>query len=288
MLALTSETGQEVRTGDGRVGRVLGRLRDLTVRLDAEHPTVHRLAVGSPRWLTHLVAWEDVISFGRSGVVVDEPASRPEFAVDATHLPLRSDELLLVRDVLDTQIVDVVGHRLARVSDVLLSWTAEGRLEVVAVDVGMKGVCRRLGLRRLSEHLRERAVDWSDLHLGGGRGHEIHLATTVAAVHRLGPHDLAELLTRLNPDRAAEVLAAVGPRRAADAVTRTHPEVGGRLMLALDSDEAAKVMDEMAPATGRHYRHLLGTRSPLTRRRFSRLRGWRRHDLPRPGTGAER
>ena len=55
-----------------------------------------------------------------------------------------------MRDVLDTQIIDLVGQRLARVADVVLTRTADDRLELVGVEVGFGGVLRRLGLRRLA------------------------------------------------------------------------------------------------------------------------------------------
>jgi hypothetical protein len=70
---------------------------------------------------------------------------------------------LLVRDVLDTQIVDVAGHRVTRVADVMLA-ELDGRLRVVGVDVGAGAVIRRLGLRRLGARLAERRLPWDELH----------------------------------------------------------------------------------------------------------------------------
>lgn len=280
MLVLTREVGQSVRAADGIV---VGRLRDLTARLGVEHPPVHRLAIGSRRHLSHLLPWSAVATFERSGVQLRDLGPIESFAVDSQRIPLEDNELLLGRDVLDTQIVDVAGHRLARVSDVLLTRLSDGRLEVAAVDVGIGAVYRRLGLRWVSEHFPEQAIDWHDLHLTSDRGHDVQLATTVAAVHRLDAHDLAELLTRLDLDSATEVIKTVGPERSAGAVSRTHPEVGSRLMLALQPDEAARVIDELPSESVHRYRHLLSSRSPLTRRRFSRLRGWRLHRPPSAG-----
>ena len=64
MLVFTREIGQSVQASDATV---VGRLRDLTARLGAEHPTVHRLAIGSRRHMTHLVPWSAVAAFERSG-----------------------------------------------------------------------------------------------------------------------------------------------------------------------------------------------------------------------------
>jgi MgtE intracellular N domain len=274
MLVFTRETGQSVQASDATV---VGRLRDLTARLGVGHPTVHRLAIGARGHVTHLVPWSAVVAFERSGVQLGDVGPIDAFAIDSRCIPLEDDELLLGRDVLDTQIVDVVGHRLARVSDVLLTRLPDGRLELAAVDVGIGAVLRRLGLRWLSEQFPERAVDWRDLHLTSDRGHDVHLATTVAAVHRLDAHALAELLTRLDLDSATEVIKTVGPEHAAGAMALAHPEVGSRLMLALEPNDAAAVIDELPAESGHHYHHVLSSRSPLTRRRFSRLRGWRLH-----------
>ena len=46
-------------------------------------------------------------------------------------------------------------------------------------------------------------------------------------------------------------------------------------MLALEPQEAVKVIDELPREADDHYRHVVGSRTPLTRRRFRRLRGWR-------------
>jgi hypothetical protein len=46
-------------------------------------------------------------------------------------------------------------------------------------------------------------------------------------------------------------------------------------MLALESQEAADVIDELPREADDHYRQVVGSRTPLTGRRFRRLRGWR-------------
>lgn len=248
---------------------------------------MHRLVIGSRWHLTHLVPWDAVAAFERSRVQLRDVGPPASFAVGRHGVPLEDDELLLGRDVLDTQVVDVVGHRLARVSDVLLARLPDGRVEVAAVDVGFGAVVRRLGLRWLGERFPVRTVDWRDLHLTSERGHNLHLATTVAAVHRVDAHGLAELLTRLGLDSAIGVIRTVGPERAAGAVTRVHPKVGSRLMRALEPDDAARVLDELPPESDERYRHVLGSHPLLSRRRFLRFRGWRLH-RPRTAGGAAR
>src|SRR5258708_9044155 len=66
--------------------------------------------------------------------------------------PLPDDEnfLLLERDLLDQQIIDVHGHKVVRVNDVDLIWEAclDGTdklsLRIAEVEVGLRGAVRRL------------------------------------------------------------------------------------------------------------------------------------------------
>ena len=150
-----------------------------------------------------------------------------------------------MRDVLDTQIVDVVGQRLARVADVVLARTADNRLELVGVEVGFAGVLRRLGLHRLAARTGEDAVAWTDLHLTSERGHAVQLATPRSAVHHLDARGLAALVSRLDTESAAEVLATKGPGVAADVVRAAHPNVGERVLRALPDAHAAQIVAAM-------------------------------------------
>ncbi|MFZ4518302.1 MAG: magnesium transporter MgtE N-terminal domain-containing protein [Microthrixaceae bacterium] len=281
MLRLTVETGQPVRTLDGRA---VGDVLDLSVRVGDDHPAVHRLAIGRRR-IEHLVAWSEVATFEHSAVQLAITSTGPPLPADRP-TPLEADELLLVRDVLDTQIVDVAGQRVQRVGDVLLARTGNGDLEVVAVDVGIGPVARRLGLRRWAEHRGEQAVDWRDLHLTSERGHRIQLAQPASALHRLDDAELAHLMAALSTEHAADVLATVEPARAAAALQASHREVGTRVALALEDDEAAPVLAELRPEQARHVRRLRSDRT--VRRRFQRLRGWRRFRPPRARSGAAR
>ena len=51
-------------------------------------------------------------------------------------------------------------------------------------------------------------------------------------------------------------------------------------MLALEPADAATVIDELPADAHERYRKAVSSLSPLGRRRFRRLRGWRRHRPP--------
>ena len=272
MLLLTRVTGQQVNTPDGRP---LGRLADLTTRLDGSGSAhlVERLMIRGRDGRTALVPWDAVEHFGTRQVVVDAEPTGLHTGAPA----LAPDEVLLNRDVLDTQIVDVVGQRLARVADVVMGRTRDGRLELLGAEVGFNGVLRRLGLRRLPP--REDIVAWSDLHLTSERGHAVQLSTPRAAVQRWDARGLAAVVSRVDVDAAAEILAATGPTAAADAVRATHPEVGERVLRAMPAAQADRIVAAMPADHAGRWRHLLARREPWQGRRFLRHRVWphRRH-----------
>jgi len=282
VLSLTQEIGQEVRGSDGRV---LGRVVDLTVRLGGEHRghQVDDLLVRERGADDLLVPWSAVESFEHTGVLLRSGATVSRFIIASAGDAIAADELLLVRDVLDTQIVDVAGQRLARVADVVLTRTDDRRLEVVGVEVGMGGVLRRLGLRRLSARSESDVVAWSDLHLTSDRGHTVQLATPRAAVHHLDPAGLAALVTRLDTESAAEVLAAVDPTVAAGAVLGTHPAVGERVLRALPADDASEIVAAMPPEHSHRWRDRLARTPRLGGRHFLRSRVWHRRRATPPG-----
>jgi hypothetical protein len=271
-------TGQDVLCPDGRV---TGRLADLTVRLD-EHAGPHlveRLLVQRHRAPDLLMPWAAIESFENTCVLIHGPDDPISFAITSTTEALSDDEILLVRDVIDTQIVDVVGQRLARVADVVLTRTANDRLELVGVEVGFGGVLRRLGLHRLAARADEDVVTWTDLHLTSERGHAVQLATPRSAVHHLDAAGLAALVSRLDTESATEILAAAGPGVAADVVGIAHPVVGERVLRAMPDTDAAQIVAAMPAERASRWRTHLAHSPALLGRRFIRSRVWprRRH-----------
>jgi sporulation protein YlmC with PRC-barrel domain len=266
---LSRQLSRPVRSSEGvKVGRVI----DLTALYDLEHPTVHRLAVGRARRILYLLPWSLVRTHDDEHVVVGVDRMGLSTYASPPDPTLEDRELLLARDVLDTQIVDLAGRRLSRVSDVIMVAGSEGRLEVAAVDVGAGSLLRRMGLRRLGDRLDPVVVDWVELHLTSPRGHVIQLATAAAALHRLNASDLAHLLARLSPDKAVDVIRTTKPAHAAAALHASHPELRHRLLHILRPHELQRLIDAAPPTVAQRLAELPS--SPPPRRRL-RTSGWR-------------
>lgn len=218
-----------------RDGHRVGAVTDLCVRLADPAPVVTRVVVRTSRRTTADVEWSDVravdedrVELGAAGIV-----ARPRRG---------DDELLLRRDVLDTQVLDLAGKRLARVADVRLA-QANGFLEAVGVEVGLGAMLRRIGLRRLAQRFPENPIAWSAVHLASVRGHALQLTTPAA--QRLSPADLAELLGHLPTGRGADLLEGLPAGVAADALSRARPGLGGRLVRSIAPHRAAPIIGAM-------------------------------------------
>jgi len=255
MVRLTDQLGAEVRDdGDRRVGRVI----DVVVDSGGGEALVTASIVRTPAGPRRL-PW-------------DTPDAEPQPP------DLGEGELLLRRDVLDTQIVDVRGHRVARVGDVLLTERDDGRMLVAVVDVGLGAVVRRLGLKRWSAHLATELVPWDSIHLTSRRGHLVQLSSPHAALHHLPPDELAHLLARLSTTHAVDVLRHTSGDRAAGALAAGPPHVGQRLLSSMDEQDAAVVLSALPEEHRRHWRHRMAE-TTVPRRRY------RRHRPTKPTTG---
>src|SRR5262245_15637920 len=144
-------------------GEPLGTIADLIVAIGNDrYPPVTGLVVRTDRRQIFL-PWSSVESLDDGG------ASLRVHTIDITKFAQRQDEILLRLDLLDKQIVDLEGRKVIRVNDVRLD-EVDGRLRVVAVDVGAAGLVRRLGMegpfrsiaRGMRRSVPERYIDWED------------------------------------------------------------------------------------------------------------------------------
>lgn len=159
----------------GPDGARVGRLADLAADADDPHPVVTGLVVRSGGRRLAIRA-EDVAGWDAAAItlVAGYRSVETEPGLGAA---------LLIRDVLDTQIVDVGGRRVTRVADVALA-ERHGRVRVTGVDVGAGAVLRRLGLRRVGARLGERRLPWGELHPLHDRARSL----VVDAPHEPPPH----------------------------------------------------------------------------------------------------
>lgn len=221
MLELRHYLGAPVVEATGtKVGTVVDVLAN-----DIANPTVQAVIATDHK---HLVQWEwaDITAWDRDGVRLAPGATG--LSLDALPLEeLAEQHFLLRRDVLDTQVIDTVGQRVARVSDVLMSQEGDV-VRIVAVDVSIGAVLARMGLHAWSHRLPQKVISWSDLHLTSDRGHDLQLANEGAAVHKLDASALTHLLGVIPAPDARAILDHLDDETTEQVLA--HPRLSKRLL----------------------------------------------------------
>src|SRR5580658_1216022 len=167
--------------------------------------------------------------------------------------------LLLSRDLLDQQVIDVHGRKVVRVNDVDFHQdTAQSRpvLKVGGVDVGARGAIRRLlkgvvpaaALRALLVRIPPREIPWDFVDLiETDPARRVRLKISHERLAKLHPADIADIVEDLAPDEREAVFETLDEGVAADALEELEPKVQRSVLESLDSDRAADIVEEMEP-----------------------------------------
>src|SRR4051812_46545076 len=248
IVALSELLGASVRDASGAVR---GRVREIAVA-PQDHPTRIAYLIVRTSDGERLVTPEALKSAGASVRAATEVAQWPHYTA--------SDGLLLLkRDLLDQQIIDVHGRKVVRVNDVEIESTPVNShllLNVVSVDVGARGAIRRLSkglvpsftLRALLEKIPPRVIPWEyvDL-LETDPARRVKLKIAYEGLAKLHPADIADIVEDLAPAEREAVFETIDEEVAAEALEEIEPDIQVSIVESLDKDRVADIVEEMNP-----------------------------------------
>lgn len=186
-----------------RSGGRLGRVNDVIVRLDEEYPPVSGLlATVAGRQV--FVPAQAVTEIGHGGSALNRAR------LDLRPFERRPREVLLKKDVLDRQLINVDGARLVRANEIELA-RLDGWYRVVGVDTGLRAVARRVVPRRLAGRIALGSfLDWASVEPFTGHVPTVRLRVPHPKLARLHPAELADLVEAASHREGAEIMEAVG------------------------------------------------------------------------------
>ena len=230
---------------DNRQRRV-GRVGDLVVRIVDEFPVVSHVIVRGRK--PQALPWSHVRSFEARELALKVP--REEVRLE----PPDEDGIWLARDILDKQIVDTDGRRVVRVNDLQLS-PVSGRLLVVGVDIGGRGLLRRIGLEDLGKSLAhvarrdwpQKLIAWDVVDPVASDLESVKLRISHQKLAKMHPADIAEVVDRLSVRQRDAVFASLSDEIGADVLEEMDPEDQVDVIEALDPERAADILEEMDP-----------------------------------------
>jgi len=252
-----------------QTGEDIGKLTDIIVGMGEPFPSVTALVAASGKE-TFIIPWDIVNLFNRRVISVNAliqnlgPAS------------VSPNDILICRDVLDKQIVDINGAKLVRVNDIKLG-DIKGRLCLVAADIGLRGLLRRLGVEARGEklfslfhyRLQQRLIGWHYLQTIEPKLTRLTLTISRQKVSSLHPADLAEIMSEasqrertaifgsLDVETAAEALHELEPRVQADIIDDMAKERASDILELMPPDEAADVLGDLPEAKAQELINLM-------------------------------
>jgi CBS domain-containing protein/sporulation protein YlmC with PRC-barrel domain len=171
------------------------------------------------------------------------------------------DFLLLERDLLDQQIIDVHGHKVVRVNDVELVWEPDRpdspglTLRIAEVEVGIRGAIRRLfkglpasAVDRLASRVKPSVIPWEFVDLiDRDPSRRVRLKIEQERLSKMHPSDIADILEELAPAERQALFRSLDEEVAAEALEEVDPKMQKALIEDLDSEQVAGIVEEMDP-----------------------------------------
>jgi len=231
--------------GNGKIGYV----SDVAALLRDMYPRVSGLVVRKKMSLAvFYVPWKNVrkIVEGEAVIIEYDPAAA---------VTLSENEIKLKETFWDKQVVDVSGSKVVRVND--LHFLREGpNFWLVHMDIGFKGLLRRLGWLRQAEslmrwlfsvELKERLVSWKYVQpiSPAAAGESLLLKVPQTKLSELHPADIAEILVDLGTDERAGILKSLDTASAARAFKELPLKVRIQTAESFSNAQMAGIINEM-------------------------------------------
>jgi len=238
MLYLSQVLGRPIRDLEGE--RV-ATIKDIIVRLGADdHPPVTGLVARYRRRDFFLPRFHIT-------VLNQQGARLNSDILDLRPFGRRESEVLLARDVLDKQLIDVDGKRVVRVNDVQII-EAAGDWRVTGADVSLQGLWRRLapagfvGSKKPVE-----VLDWADVGYLATDAATVQLKSSSDKLARLHPVEIARLAEALSYHHGSEVVESLDDETAAETLEEMPAESQARILGDMDQERAADILEWMSP-----------------------------------------
>jgi magnesium transporter len=226
--------------------RTVGKVRDLVVRMGDPYPAVIAVALrghSAPETIDWSVvrAWES----RELSLNVATADLKPHTAVP--------EEVWLSRDILDKQIVDTDGRRVVRVNDLQLQ-ASNGSMLLVGVDIGTRGLLRRLNAEHLGRRLRrltggdltQRVISWDAVDTLHSDERSVRLRISHRKLAKMHPADIAEIVGQLGGRDREAIFASLDDETAADTLEESTDEVQAQILARMDDEREAMSPDEAA------------------------------------------
>lgn len=226
-----------------RDGERVGRVDDLIVHLGpSDYPRVTGLKA-------RIAGRELFVPIDRVASIAPREVRLSAGKIDLGRFERRPGEVLLGKDVLDRQLINVDGARLVRANEIELT-PIDSEWRVVGVDTNLRAALRRLLPRRLGARVPTATfLDWASVEPFVGHVPTVRLRVPHPKLAQLHPAQLADLVEAASHSEGEEIIEAVGVDREleADVFEELDPRHQLEFLRERSDAEAARLLAEMEP-----------------------------------------
>ncbi|MCG2722328.1 MAG: CBS domain-containing protein [Thermodesulfovibrionales bacterium] len=228
-------------------GEDLGRVKDLVVVKGEPFPKVSALILEKKKKVVYL-PWHDLNIFNKRII------SSNIYGQDLQKYEFSEEDLIIARDIFDKQIVDANGAKVVRVNDVKLEGF-ESEAILVAIDVGIRGIMRRLGVERggedfmriFSRDIPYNLISWNYLQPLGPKLSTISLTVPRQMVAELHPADIADIISQVSRREGVTFVKGLDIETAVEALSELETDVQAAIITRMSAEKAADILEEMPP-----------------------------------------
>lgn len=249
----------EISTKDvvDKHNRYMGRPYDFLVKLGGAYPHLSALILSKGRFSKNyaVVPWSQIKRIDQQ-VYLNVAEETVRFKSE-----YKAEEYTSIRNsILDQQVVDTFNRKVVRVNDVHLL-RVDKDLMVAHVDVGFRGLIRRLGWERAVDVLvkmirprshyltKEHFISWKfvqPLEVMPKRG-IIQLNVPHEDLAAIPPADFSEIMDELDPPERIALFRSLDFETQVDVLNELEVEMQKDLMEELDTQTAIRLLEKMDP-----------------------------------------
>jgi sporulation protein YlmC with PRC-barrel domain len=228
-------------------GDELGTLRDLVMVPGDVFPEVSHIVIKSRKGLKTL-PWNEVALF--THVVISIVGVQPGLS----GFKAREGEILVKRDLLDKQIVDVDGAKVVRVNDIKLG-NLNHKLCIFSVDIGFRGLLRRLGYERLGDSIAKTLgkeipnteISWEYVQPLEANSSKLALNIARDQMNEMHPADLADIIENIPIQSIRTVLDSIDAETTGETLYELESDMRNLVISQLDNEQMSDILEEMEP-----------------------------------------
>jgi magnesium transporter len=243
-----------VRISDNRR---IGKLVDLAATTSQVYPRVTGLLVKTQHNKPPMyIPWSNVKRMVfKEHIAVDDVAMENEQQRRAAE-----NEILICKTFLDKQIISTEGYKIVRVNDLQLLIEDKAKestnLWVVHIDIGSKGILRRLGFLRpvnaafrwvTDRDLKDEFVSWKYVQPTATTSvyKSVQLKTDASKLSEIHPADLADILEDLGTDERIALIESLDNFTAAQTIQEMQFKNRLQIVESMEPIKLAPIINEM-------------------------------------------